>query len=252
MIDALRIASLYIFIGGFMNIKMSTSKWAMVLAAAGFFGSASAAPITNGFTFSVASSCDTSVGSHYHSNTGGSFGNPAGKAEVGRYSCEEVRGLSEYDLTGLGTATSAFVTFNVFKAGGLFNGTNNFPFTGNIAVQGYAGNNLENIFDYQAASLGNVGAFSTAALLVGDVLSFDITSIFNAAITSSQASLGMRLLVDPLNDRGAWTFDSFRLTTTSDCTIQGGCGGNNVPEPGSLALLGAALAGLAAARRKVA
>lgn len=236
-----------------MNIKMSTSKLAMVLAVAGFWGSVSAAPITDGFTFSVASSCtNTAAGSHFHSNTGGSFGNPAGKAEVGRYSCEEVRGLSEYDITGLGTATSAFVTFNVFKAGGLFNGTNNFPFTGNIAVQGYAGNNLEDIFDYQAASLGNVGAFSTAGLLVGDVLSFDITSIFNAAITSSQASLGMRLLVDPLNASGAWTFDRFRLTTTSECTTPGGCGGNGVPEPGSLALLGIALAGLAAARRKAA
>jgi hypothetical protein len=233
-----------------MSFKIKMSALATILAVAGLCTSASAAPITNGFTFAVASSCDTSAGNHYHSNTGGSFGNPAGKAEVGRYSCEEVRGLSEYNLTGLATASSAFVTFTVFKAGGLFPGTNDFPFTGNIGVQGYAGNNLENISDYQAASLGTVGDFSTVGLGVGDVLSFDITSIFNSAISASQNSLGMRLFADPLNARGAWTFDNFRLTTTSECTTPGGCGGNNVPEPGSLALIGLALAGLAATRRK--
>jgi hypothetical protein len=39
-----------------------------------------AVTITNGFTYSVASSGDQTVGTHYHSNTGGAFGNPAGKA----------------------------------------------------------------------------------------------------------------------------------------------------------------------------
>ena len=181
-----------------MNIKLKASKLAVVLASVGFCAALSAAPITSGFTFAVASGCgDTSTGTHYHSNTGGAFGNPAGKAEVGRYSCEEVRGLSEYDLTGLSTAASAFVTFNVYKAGGLFTGTNDFPFNGNIDVQGYAGNNLEDLSDYQATSLGDVGLFPTTGLLVGDVLSFDITSIFNAAIAASQTSLGIRLLADP-------------------------------------------------------
>jgi hypothetical protein len=60
----------------------------------------------------------------------------------------------------------------------------------------------------------------------------------------------MRLFANPLNASGAWTFENFRLTTTSECTTPGGCGGNNVPEPGSLALIGLALAGLAASRRK--
>lgn len=56
-----------------------------------------AATITDGFTFSVAAF--DSTGSHYHSSTGGDFGNPVGKSEVGNFFSEEVRGLSEYDLT---------------------------------------------------------------------------------------------------------------------------------------------------------
>ena len=163
---------------------------------------ANADPITNGFTFAVASGSDTTVGNHYHSNTGGSFGNPAGKAEVGRYSTEEVRGLSEYSLSGLTNASSAFVTFNVFKQGGLFAGANDFPFTGNINVYAYQGNNTENISDYEATSLGLVGSFGTAGLLVGNVLSFDITSYFNAAIAASDTSLGIRLAAVPLNTTG--------------------------------------------------
>jgi hypothetical protein len=193
-------------------------------------GAAQAATITDGFTFTVASGGgDTSVGTHFHSNTGGAFGNPAGKAEVGRYSSEGVRGLSEYNLTGLSTASSAFVTFNVFQAGGLFPGVNDFPFTGTIKVDGYAGNNLEDIADYQAPSIGAVGTFGTGGLAVGGILSFDITGLFNAALANGDVSLGMRLIADPLNDNGAWTFDNFRLTTDNQTSV--------VPVPAGLPLM---------------
>lgn len=200
-----------------------------VALAFAFAGAAQAATITDGFTFAVASGGDTSVGTHFHSNTGGSFGNPAGKAEVGRYSSEGVRGLSEYNLTGLSAASSAFVTFNVFKAGGLFTGTNDFPFTGTIKVDGYAGNNAEDISDYQAASIGAVGSFGTGGLAVGGILSFDITALFNAALANGDTSLGIRLIADPLNDSGAWTFDTFRLTTDNQTSV--------VPVPAGLPLM---------------
>jgi len=195
---------------------------------------ASAATITQGFTFAVASNSGApATGTHFHSNTGGSFGNPAGKAEVGNFggsNGEEVRGLSEYNLTGL-TTGPAFVTFNVFKLGGLFPGTNDFPFTGNINVVAYQGNNTEDISDYQAASLGTVGTFNTSGLLVGSILSFDITSIYNGRINAASNSLGIRLQLAPgtITGGGALTFDTFRLTSTNDSTV-------STPEPASLSM----------------
>jgi len=220
-----------------------------ILALAGMalaVGIASAGPITPGFTFAVASSSNHVLGTHYHSNTGGAFGNPAGKAEVGAFSSEEVRGLSEYNLAGLATGP-AFVTFNVFKAGGLFSGVNDFPFTGTIGVYAYQGNNLEDISDYQAASVGSIGSFSTAGLAVGNTLSFDISTVYANALANSWTSLGIRLEridIDPPTLSGAWTFDTFRLTSTDDT--------NTVPDPGSsLLLLGIGLVGLKAWRKRL-
>lgn len=244
-------------------LKTSLRHGAGILVAAfALAGTAQAALITNGFTFAVASaSSSTTAGSHFHSNTGGSFGNPAGKAEVGRYSSEEVRGLSEYSLIGQSAASSAFVTFNVFSAGGLFSGTNSTPFTGNIIVEAYAGNNLEDLTDYQATSLGTVGTFNVAAGVnnAGDIFSFDVTAFFNNVVTSSGTSLGIRLRESTANadysSSKAWTFESFRLTSDNQCTgagcnINPGGGGGTVPLPGSLALVALGLLGSAALRRR--
>lgn len=218
---------------------------AMGMAMAMASGALQAQTITNGFTFTVASaggSCGS--GTHYHSNTGGSFGNPAGKAEVGNYSSECVRGLSEYNLASLSTASSAFVTFNVYKLGGLFNGVNDFPFSGMIDVLAYDGNNTEDIADYQAASLGTVGSFSTSGLGLGDVLSFDITSLFNSAVTASKSSFGIRLqrAGESSTGSGAETFDSFRLTSDNQSTV--------TPEPSTYALLAAGLSALVLLQRR--
>jgi hypothetical protein len=204
---------------------------------------ANSAIITSGFTFAVASSSsDQSVGSHYHSSTGGDYGNPSGLGEVGNYNSEEVRGISEYDLSGLSSASSAFVTFDTYGTG-LFSGVNNFSFDGIIDIIAYQGNNSEDISDFHTASIASVGSFGTVGLSVTDVFSFDITTIFNDAIDNSWASLGIRLQTeDTVNGGGAWVFNDFRLTTSNEST--------DVPEPSIIVLFAAGLFGIGFARRR--
>lgn len=64
-------------------------------------------------------------------------------------------------------------------------------------------------------------------------MSFDITPIFNNAITNSFSSLGIRLQIASATNPqgGAWTFDNFRLTTDNQCT--GNQCDQTVPEPTS-------------------
>lgn len=211
---------------------------ALALAAG---ATAHAQTITNGFTYAVASAggaCGT--GTHFHSSTGGVYGNPAGKAEVGNYSSECVRGLSEYNLTGLTSSPAAYVTFNVYNAAGLFAGTNSFPFSGIVNIVAYQGNNAEDISDYQAATIGTVGSFNTAGLTAGNILSFDISSIFNSAIAAGYSSLGIRLqrAGESSTNSGAYTFDTFRLTSNNQSTVN-----TTAPEPNTYVLLAAGLAG---------
>jgi hypothetical protein len=80
--------------------------------------------------------------------------------------------------------------------------------------------------DFEAPSIGSVATFDTTGLIVGNTLSFDISTIFNAAVGVHDA-LGIRLRANPEDgEHAAIIFDNFRLTSSASPT-------GAVPEPWS-------------------
>ncbi len=188
--------------------------------------------VTSGLTFTVASgdavSDDTGT-LHYLST---STSDPPNKAEAG-YTGYEVRsGLSEFNLSGL-TPGAAILTFDAFREGGL---PGQLPPAIMIEVLAYQGNNAEDLSDFGAVTLATVGTFNTAGLVAGQTLSFDATAAYNLALAHGFSSLGIRLEGRSPSSFVTYTFDNFRLTTEATPT----------PEPATLLLLGAGLAGVAA------
>lgn len=198
------------------------------------YGTQANALMISGETFSVADgfSGPLGIGTHFHSNDAGSFGQLPDLAEVGDLGAEEIRGLSEFDLTGLSTFENVILTFSVFSQGGLFGqGPSNFI----IDVLSYTGNNSEDLSDFQIGTTGIIGSFDTSGLGFGNILALDITSIFNTAIGNADNALGIRLQQQTSPNGGAYTFNNFQL--------------HAVPEPSPLLLMGLGLLGVWARRR---
>ena len=138
---------------------------------------------------------------------------------------EEVRGLAEFDISGLGNFASATLDFQTNINGG----------SDDINVFTYTGNNAEDLSDFQIATTGFIPQFSTGGLEEGDILSFNVTSSLLEAISNGDDSFGVKFQVNiPTFDPttiisqafGPHSFHQFEINTVSAGAV--------VPEPSSL------------------
>jgi hypothetical protein len=179
-------------------------------------------PSTSG-TIASTGSWPIPMGSHIHH---------IDRVEVGDFrGFEEERGVVEFDLAGQdapGTATLSFTL--AFFFGTAFD----------IDLFAYQGNNQVDVSDYGAPSLGYIGRVSSSQLVLGNLLSFDVTSVFTDALLNGALGIRLQAAGFPGTDDRDPVFESFRIDTTPA----------PVPEPATLFLFGAGAASLLARRRR--
>lgn len=214
--------------GAMAGIRAVNAGAGLILAAAVWSATANAA-VFNAIGAAGINNAGGSGGSgdHYHWDPS----NPGPKSQINYSFDEEGRGVAEFNLTSLAAPVgSAQLSFRVSGFQDDFYSAQ--QFLGLVNVFGYAGNNSISLSDFQSGNIGDIGSFIAGALLIGDILVFDVTSLVNARLG---ASLGV--LWDPVGDspqETAMTFDNLMITTSE----------RTVDSPGTIALMGLAAMGL--------
>lgn len=178
-----------------------------------FVASAQAATIA-GQTFSVTTDFD-----YYDAHPYGYV--TAGSATAGMYGpqSEWVAGRSEFNLAGAQAASAATVSFTVTSES-----YRDPSFV--VRLGTYIGDNIAQLSDFTPLGSAPLTTFNVSAGVVGSLLSFDVTSLYNAALSRGDAAFGVRLDQTTYADAFA-SFGSFTLSTAVAA----------VPEPETYGLL---------------
>lgn len=132
------------------------------------------------------------------------------RADVGSSGPYDVtRGFAEFDLGRLsGPVSSAQLRFNASAVNSCCVGNS-------ILVDGYTGDGLASVGDFQASSSGAIGSFLDSVATIGTLITFDITSLLNSAISNGDLFFGVRLAGDsPWDNNSFLGFDGFEVSVT--------------------------------------
>ena len=146
----------------------------------------------------------------------------------------EDRAIFEYDITGLAGATIDAATFNF----GIFG-----PVTGPVNLYAYEGDGIIGLGDF--TETGNLlGTFA----LTGPIVSLDVTSALDAAVTDGDAVFGLLLTLITEDQLLSIHHAGSGAPTVPDPFLA--VNFTPIPEPASAALLLLATGGLIAVRRR--
>jgi hypothetical protein len=153
----------------------------------------------------------------------------------------EAREVAEFDISPFTVPAGEYIssaTFDVMitsiQCSGLGVPSGDTP--DRLSVYGFAGNGLDEVSDFEAGDY--LDGVDTLAPAVGQVLSFDVTSLVDDLVAAGESYVGLTVRADEFGGMAIMEGGVFPRLTIQ--TI--------IPEPGTLALL--SLAGLVLLRRR--
>lgn len=152
----------------------------------------------------------------------------------------EARSMAEFDISPFTVPPGEFISAATFEARITSNNVFGLGVDGetpsSVAVDGYVGNGIAELSDFQVADGNVLYSVATPNPQVGQILSFDVTSFVSALVSANETYVGLTLRAESF---GGLMFEEG--AGYPKLTIE------TIPEPSTLTLL--ALAGLALLRR---
>jgi hypothetical protein len=152
----------------------------------------------------------------------------------------EARSMAEFDISPFTVPPGEFISAATFQvritSNDVFGLGVDGETPGSLAVDGYVGNGIAELSDFQVGDGNVLYSVATPNPQVGQILSFDVTSFVSALVNANETYVGLTLRAESF---GGLMFEEGGGYPT--LTIK------TIPEPSTLTLL--SLAGLALLRR---